>query len=350
MIYSTVCDELLPLTLEQRRDLAASPRDPALHAPLAARLPVLYSIELKPPSASPGGNKIPRIAFWNAERGKYISSSAQWLRELGIDLILLCEMDQGMARSGQLHTTLELADALNMGYVFAVEYIELGLGDERERRWHACKENQDGLHGAAILSPYPLERPVLFRLEMSGDWFDGSRGERRIGGRIALTATVRIAGSRLVAVSVHLESHSDPQDRARQMRTLLDAIDDYASGLPVIIGGDFNTKSTGRAQAKDARIMADLLAQDPQRLINPVPYEPLFTQAKSRGYDWQACNTQEPTQRTRPDGTPAPPLGRLDWFFTRGLSTSQAATIAAVDRSGQILSDHDLLLVSITEK
>jgi len=349
VIYSTVCNELLPLTLAQRQDLAASPKDPALHATLAAQLPVLHRIELKPPPNPPSGNETPRIAFWNAERGKYIPSSAQWLRTLDIDLVLLCEMDRGMARSGQLHTVRELADNLNMGYIFAVEYIELGLGDERERHWHAGEENQAGLHGAAILSPYPLERPVLIRLEMSGDWFDGSRGERRIGGRIALAATVTIAGSRFVVVSVHLESHSDPQHRARQMQTLLDAIDNYAAGLPVVIGGDFNTKSAGRTQAKDARIMAGLLAQDPQRLINPVPYEPLFEQAKSRGYDWLACNTQEPTQRTRPDGTPAPPLGRLDWFFTRSLNTSHATTVAALDSFGQILSDHDLLLVSITE-
>ena len=350
MIYFTVCDELLPLPLTHRRDLAASPNGASRHATIAADLPVLYRLEIKPPSGVLKENKLPCIAFWNAERGKYIPAAVQWLHKINADVILLCEMDKGMARSSQLHTTRELADALNMGYAFAVEYIELGLGDERERRWHAGQDNQDGLHGAAILSPYPLERPVLIRLEMNGDWFDGHRGERRIGGRIALAVTLTIDAMRFVAVSVHLESHSDPQDRARQMQTLLDTIDDYASGLPVIIGGDFNTKSTGRTQAKDARLMADLLAQDSQRLLNPVPYEPLFEQAKARGYDWQACNTNEPTQRTRPDGTPVPPLGRLDWFFTRGLHTSHAATIAAVDSSGQILSDHDLLQVSITEK
>ena len=72
-----------------------------------------------------------------------------------------------------------------MGYAFGVEFLELDLGDAREREWHAGQSNQLGLHGAAILSPHPLGRPALIRLESDGDWFDGRHGERRVGGRIA---------------------------------------------------------------------------------------------------------------------------------------------------------------------
>jgi endonuclease/exonuclease/phosphatase family metal-dependent hydrolase len=146
---------------------------------------------------------------------------------------------------------------------------------------------------------------------------------------------------------VHLESHSDPHDRAVQVEILLDAIDDYADGLPVIIGGDFNTKSAGRDEAKDPAIMDRLMRADPQRLIHPVPHEPLFERVVKRGYDWRSCNTGDATQRSRPDGTPAPPFGRLDWFFTRGLQARQARTVAAVDDAGTAISDHELLMVTI---
>jgi hypothetical protein len=54
-----------------------------------------------------------------------------------------------------------------------------------------------------------------------------------------------------------------------------------------------------------------------------------------------------PTQRTRPDGTPPPPLGRLDWFFSRGLETFDPQTIPAVDDAGAAISDHEVLVVTV---
>ena len=62
-------------------------------------------------------------------------------------------------------------------------------------------------------------------------------------------------------------------------------------------------------------------------------YEPMFAELARRGYDWESCNVMGAlTQRTRPDGTPAEPLGRIDWFFARGLACSDPAVIPAVDR------------------
>jgi endonuclease/exonuclease/phosphatase family metal-dependent hydrolase len=348
MLYYDTCDKLPGIPPAQRQTINTGTTEPAEHARLLENMPVLRCIET---AASPGPAKSAshplRIAFWNAERGKYLQSSVELLKSAAADVILLCEMDYGMARSGQLHTTRELAAALRMGYAFAVEYVELDLGDKRERRWHAGATNRDGLHGAAILSPYILERPALIRLESSGAWFDGSRGERRVGGRIALAATLTVGDIRFSAVSVHLESHSDPHERALQVDTLLAAIDQYAPAMPVIVGGDFNTKSASRADYKDAQLWTLLMEQDPQRLLNPVAYEPLFERFAAHGYDWQAGNTRDPTQRSRPDGTPAPPFGRLDWFFSKGLNVTKAQTIAAVDAKGTAISDHELLSITI---
>jgi endonuclease/exonuclease/phosphatase family metal-dependent hydrolase len=238
-----------------------------------------------------------------------------------------------------------LAERLGTGYAFAVEFLELGLGDAREREWHAGEVNRAGLHGAALLGRYALERPALIRLETAGGWFDGQHGERRVGGRIALAATLVIDGVAVTLVSVHFESHGDPAQRAAQTTLLLEVIERYAPGQPVLIGGDLNTSTLSRDWARGTGVKPVLPVE---RVLDPVPWEPLFEVAATQGYDWRACNALGvPTQRTRPDGTPAPPLGKIDWFLGRGLVTIDPATVPAVDAGGQAISDHEVLLVTI---
>ncbi len=342
------CADLPPVPAEVRAAIAAGPGGRAEHRRLVAGLEVLRLVEVAPPaSPAPAHEGATRIAFWNAERCKYLEPSVALLEGVGADVALLCEMDLGMARSQQLHTTRELAARLGHGYAFAVEYLELGLGDERERRWHAGSENRHGLHGAAILSRAPLQRPALIRLDANGDWFDGGRGERRVGGRLAVAATVPMGGREVAVVSVHFESHTDPRDRARQMAVLLQGVEEYTGGGPAILGGDFNTSSASSAAVEEPGRKAALLARDERRLVDPVAWEPLFQGAAAAGFEWTSCNAAGPTQRTRRDGGPAEPLGRLDWFFARGLEASAAATVAAVDGAGDAISDHELLVVSV---
>jgi endonuclease/exonuclease/phosphatase family metal-dependent hydrolase len=317
------------------------------HRELLARYRnVFEQIEvLEPPTAQPPPSERGKILFWNAERGKFPRQAAARLEELGADALLLCELDIGMARSGQCHTPADLADRLGCGYAFGVEFIELGLGDRAEQALHQGEENTAGLHGAAILSPHRLAEPVLVRLESGGAWYDGSCGERRIGGRIALIATLELRGGPLALVNVHLESHSDPITRADQVALLLEAIDRHTGDAPVLIGGDFNTSTLSRDWARGTGEKPVLPLE---RVLDPVPYEPLFEVMAAAGYDWQACNALGvPTQRTRPDGTPRPPLGKIDWFFSRGLKTSAATTIPAVDTDGQAISDHEILAVTV---
>jgi endonuclease/exonuclease/phosphatase family metal-dependent hydrolase len=335
-------------SLEEREAILSLPvTEKSFARALAEHTDLFDRLEVAPP---PRAGRTPlegpaRIAFWNAERGKYLDAAAKLLRGLEAAAYLLCELDFGMARSGQAHTARELAQRLGSGYAFGVEFLELGLGDAFERAWHAGEVNEAGLHGAAILSAFPLERPVLIRLESDGRWFDGANGERRVGGRIALLATLRIAGCPVTLVDVHFESHSDPPGRAAQMGCLLDAIDADTDGQPVLIGGDFNTSTLDRGWARGSGKKPVLPAE---RRLDPVPFEPLFEVAAARGYDWRAGNQLGvATERTRPDGTPRPPLGKLDWFFSRGLVTSDPETIAAVDEAGVAISDHEALVVSI---
>ena len=196
----------------RRAALAALGTDAAAHDGAASGLDVLHHIEVVPPPEPCAAHAHAlRVAFWNAERAKYLEASADLLRAAAADVVLLCEMDLGMARSGQHHTTRRLAHALGLGYVFGVEFVELGLGDTRERSWHTGDENREGLHGGAILAGREFHRPALIRIDAGGAWFDGRRDEPRIGGRIAVAGKLEIAGVSVAFVSTHLESHSDPR-------------------------------------------------------------------------------------------------------------------------------------------
>ena len=346
-IYQTTTPALAAPSPAERDALLDLPATRAGHAQALARYPTLFErVEVALPAALAPCTGPARIAFWNAERGKDLEASAALLGSLDASVLLLCELDLGMARSSQAHTTRVLAERLGTGYAFAVEFLELGLGDAHERDWHAGEVNQAGLHGAAILGRCALEHPALIRLETEGGWFDGQHGERRVGGRIAVAATVTIDGVAVTLVSVHFESHGDPAQRAAQMACLIEAIERYAPHQPVLIGGDLNTSTLSRDWARGTGMKPILPAE---RVLDPVPYEPMFGVAAAQDYDWQSCNVLGvPTQRTRPDGTPRPPLGKIDWFLGRDLVTADPATVPAVDATGRAISDHEVLLVTIT--
>jgi endonuclease/exonuclease/phosphatase family metal-dependent hydrolase len=346
LVCTATTAALAPPSQQERAALLGLPLNSDSHAAALAQHRGLFDrVELAPPPRVRTLAGPARIAFWNAERGKDLAGSAALLGGIAADALLLCELDLGMARSGQTHVTRELAQRLGAGYAFAVEFLELGLGDEREQQWHAGQRNQAGLHGAAILSACVLERPAVIRLETTGDWFDGRHGERRVGGRIAVAATLRIEDMPVTCVSVHFESHGDPAQRAAQMGRLLEAIETYAPGQPVLIGGDLNTSTVSRDWARGTGVKPVLPLA---RVLDPVPYEPMFAVAAERGYDWRSCNALNvPTQRTRPDGTPAAPLGKIDWFLARGLAAGDPVTLPAVDARGVAISDHEVLAVTV---
>ncbi len=315
------------------------------HAALLPELPFLEDVEQSPPPHGAAPGRPLRIVCWNAERGRRLAASAELLGGQRADVYLLSELDRGMARSAQRDTARELARRLDCGHVFGVEFLELGLGDAAERERHAGEHNEVGYHGGAILSPHRIERPAVVRLERSGDWFDGRRGQRRVGGRIAVLGTLAWGGVALTLASVHLDSHGDPEQRAAQLRVLLEHIEAYAPGAPAVIGGDVNSSSLTREQLRDHDALAAALREDPERLVRPARWEPLFRAAEAAGYDWRSCNVLgEGTQRTH-SGRGAL---KLDWFFCRGVAAAAPQVIAAVDADGTPLSDHELIAIEIS--
>lgn len=327
-----------PALLEDARRVAASRAE---HDRFVAALPCLQAIEHVPPSAPRRLGSRVRIAAWNAERCKYLAEGTALLAGIGADVLLLSELDIGMARSGNRHTVRELARSLGSGYAFGVEYVELGLGDDREKAWHADQSNDVGLHGNAILSEALLDRPVVTPLDEGARWFAGAQStqERRIGWRMAIGAEVDAGGSPLLVVSVHLESSTDPIDRARQVQMLLQAIDRRARTWPVVIAGDFNTSALPPVEDAQSGWFG-----------RPAHFEPLFDLFADAGYDWRACNCPTATERMRPDGTPQPPFRKIDWFFTRDVSVHRAFTVAAIDVRGSAISDHDVLVLDMSAR
>ena len=336
--------ELPVVSAARRRAILELARRPRGHAELLDELDFLDDVERAP---APGVVPVPaaaRVACWNAERGRAFDGACALLAAQRADWLLLSELDRGMARSGQRHTARELAERLGCGYAFGVEFVELGLGSAAERHRHAGAENSVGQHGAAILSQHPLRDPELVRLERSGRWFDGELGERRVGGRMAIVATADLGGIAVTLASVHLESHSDPEERCAELAVLLDVIERRAPGGPALIGGDLNTSSLTRGEVVDRERLARALERDPERLRAPVRHEPLFSLAERAGYDWRACNRLElSTQRVASPPPSARGSLRLDWFLCRGLGVRDPAVVAAVDASGEALSDHELL-------
>ncbi|KAA0693312.1 hypothetical protein DTW90_26065 [Neorhizobium sp. P12A] len=208
---------LTPVSLAERQAILAGPSAAEHHRGHFDRLKVSREIEVGGTPQSRHIEGPARIVFWNVERLRHVDAITSTLRQLDADVTLLCEVDRGMARTQNRDGIVELADSLGEGYLYAVEFVELGLGDRNEQVVHAGEVNADSFHGAALLSAATMATPFLIRLDARGDWFDGAHGEGRVGGTIALGAKIAISGQHVTMVSVHLESHCDPDLRGQEM-------------------------------------------------------------------------------------------------------------------------------------
>src|SRR5687767_7389552 len=157
-----------------------------------------------------------RVATWNIERGvefdavkAALTNDQRYFRRLPAsmrgskfnlndileqaaalsraDIVILNEVDWGLKRTNYRNVAKELATAMQMNYVFGVEFVEvdpLTLGtDTLEGETSADKaqmiENLAvdktrtlGLHGTAILSRFPLRNTRVVRFVNQGhDWY-----------------------------------------------------------------------------------------------------------------------------------------------------------------------------------
>ena len=241
------------------------------------------------------GSRPLRIVTWNIERGVRLQKIVTALKALEPDIVLLQEVDRYCRRSGSLDVARELGQLLEMNWVSAGEFQEIG----------EAKGAAAAMTGQAILSRAVITDPavIVFAHQSSMRWRLNPVQPRR-GGRIALRA--RTAG--VLVYSLHLESVGDDIQRSSQLNDVLtDQSGQRADG--VVIAGDFNNARGFRS--------------------------PMFATFGSAGFVDALGST--PRQTAVNLGHP------IDWVFAKG-ATQASGHVERVENA----SDHYPLIATIS--
>jgi len=240
-----------------------------------------------------------RATAWNIERGKQLPGIIRTLKEHPVlrasDVLMLTELDYGMARTENADVAREIACKLKLNYAFAPCYLALNKGSGIEA--DVTGENTRGLHGNALFSPYPLRRTHAISLPNGKDKMAGK--EKRLGQQRAVVADIEHpAAGEFRAVSLHLDAHSTQRHRWRQMRLVLDHLERLQPRLPVLIGGDWNTSTYNSRRAVYSilgyfrRVAMGVENVVKNHYLHPERWfeRGLFRELERRGYNYRALN------------------------------------------------------------
>jgi len=174
----------------------------------------LSSVDLDNTIAKPiqAPNHTIHVVEFNVQRGVHWKRACDLIRTDGVpDVVFLNEVDWGMSRSNNEHTTRRMAFELGLNYAWGIEFLELGPGNQAETEKAASakdcsngrrgtgfsgKVDALGLTGNAILSRYPLRNvtvsrsPGISRLYGVKSDLTAEGYELRLGGRMTLYATI----------------------------------------------------------------------------------------------------------------------------------------------------------------
>jgi Metal-dependent hydrolase len=195
------------------------------------------------------------LVSWNIAYGRRCEQHADVLASLEPDVCLLQEVDTGCRRSGFRNVARWLADALQMNWLFAGEFQEIGQG----------RVGAAGLTGQAILSRHALSAPAVlpFPDQARLRWRANPWQPRR-GARMALRAET--AGLRVY--SAHIESGKNDAFRRKQLAHLAAEEEATATSCTsLVIAGDFNCGPSGQVPMLDMlhdRGFVDALNGDPR--------------------------------------------------------------------------------------
>lgn len=346
---------------------------------------VLNGLETVPSCLPPPvpGSSI-HAAAWNLERGIQLDAIIAACRREPLlrqaDVMLLTEIDYGMARTGNRHVARELAESLGFSYAFAPCYLALSKGAGAEAE--AEGENTLALHGNALMSRFPLERVHTLTLPNGKDKMAGR--EKRIGSQRAIIADIDHPHGLFRVVVVHLDAHSSQQHRHRQMALVLDHLESLEDQVPVLIGGDWNTTTHDASRALYSilgyarRVMMGVGYVLREHYPHPDRWfeRHLFAEVERRGYDYRNLNVAGgctlhysirdlAANRNMAEWIPSWCFWfidraleghagtcsmKLDWFAGKHIRVSSAGpgqgpSILADVGSGTVLSDHDPILL-----
>src|ERR1700757_4235975 len=225
-----------------------------------------------------------RVVNWNINRGLRLQRVIEFLASAKADVFLLQESDLNARRTHHLNIAREIAQKLQMNYVFGREFQELSQGSRASPAYH----------GQATLSRWPLSNSRVLRFQKQSNfwrphWFlpEIEPFQERLGGRLALVADANVGDKRIVTYNLHLESRGDDRLRSAQMTEALQDAERYNRETAVVLAGDLNM---------------DVSTGDVAHAIRRADFQSAFT------------NQHTPT-------TPSSFLvnGRvIDWIFSRG--------------------------------
>jgi endonuclease/exonuclease/phosphatase family metal-dependent hydrolase len=322
-----------------------------------------------------------RAVAWNIERGMQLEGIVRSLQEnpalAGADLLLLSELDWGMARTENRFVAREIAAALQMNYAFAPCYIALTKGAGIEKQ--AAGENTESLHGNALLSRFPIRGVHSLALPNGKDKMQGA--EKRIGAQRAVIADIEHSSGAIRAVSLHLDAHSSQRHRHLQMRQVLDHLEGLEPRLPTLIGGDWNTTThdASRALYSILGYVRRVLMGVRHVVANHYPHPDrwferrLFRELERRGYNYRDLNNAGEctlhynvrdiaTNLNMGEWVPqwcfwfinwalertgGACSMKLDWFAGKGIDpVTRAVVVSGLSANGKPVSDHDPIAVS----
>jgi endonuclease/exonuclease/phosphatase family metal-dependent hydrolase len=233
------------------------------------------------------------VVTWNIERGSAYDAVLSVLRGLDPDVVLLQEVDRDCRRTGFRHVARDLAMALDMNWVAAGEFQELG---------ESRAKSVPAMTGQAILSRFAIHDAAGLRFKAQDRWrWSINPVQPRRGGRIALRA--RSGG--VVFYNTHIESGENERLQQRQMAEIVADQAGGADETPVIIAGDFNNRPAVRsltlrslARASFIDALGDPAGRGPTSLGQSHPIDWIFVKhmdaARGHVVDAQAASDHSP--------------------------------------------------------
>jgi endonuclease/exonuclease/phosphatase family metal-dependent hydrolase len=191
-----------------------------------------------------------KVVCWNINRGLKLPRILEFLARSKADILLLQEADLNARRTHRLHIAREIAQKLQLNYIFGREFQELTQGTRHSPAYH----------GQATLSRWPLSNARILRFQQQSNfwqphWFlpEIEPFQERLGGRLALVADASVGGKTIVTYNLHLESRGDDRLRRAQIEETLQDAQRYKADTAVVLAGDFNMDVSAEDFAKAIR-------------------------------------------------------------------------------------------------
>jgi endonuclease/exonuclease/phosphatase family metal-dependent hydrolase len=210
------------------------------------------------------------VVTWNIATGAAYDHVLAVLRNLNPDVVLLQEVDQDCRRTGFRNVARDLATALDLNWVAAGEFQEIGEGRSRV----------PAITGQAILSKFAIEDAAALPFAVQARWrWSLNPVQPRRGGRLALKA--RTGG--ILFYNTHIESGGNERLQQRQMAEIVADLKAEGRQGPLVVAGDLNNRPAARSltvrsltSASFVDALGDASDRPPTSLGQPHPIDWIF--------------------------------------------------------------------------